>query len=161
MKIGVLSDTHLTKINRLFIDQVQTCFKDCPIIFHAGDLTDIKILKAFQNKDVHAVHGNMCQPSSYNALPRQKVVEIAGFKIGLSHGREYRFNVEEQIIHDFPKVDCIISGHTHTPVCHNLYDVLFVNPGSFTGTGTYGSLGTYAILEIDQTITGDIYEVQR
>lgn len=161
MKIGILSDTHLNSPNAAFRQQVNLCFADCPVIFHAGDLTDISILTAFKGKEIHAVHGNMCLPSSARTLPRETVVEVDGYRFGLSHGREYRHNVEENLIHHFPEVDCIVSGHTHRPVCHRLFDILFVNPGSFTARGRYGAPGTFAILDTKDGLRGKIYEVPR
>lgn len=161
MKIGILSDTHLNSPSPAFRQQVSLCFADCPVIIHAGDLTDISILEAFKGKEVHAVHGNMCLPSSSRTLPRETMVEIDGYRFGISHGREYRHNVEENLIHHFPEVDCIVSGHTHRPVCRRLFDVLFVNPGSFTATGRYGAPGTFAIIDTKDGLRGKIYEVPR
>ena len=161
MKIGILSDTHITTPSSYFRQQVNLCFGQCQVIFHAGDLVDVSILEAFGDKEVHAVHGNMCLPSSARSLPRETVVEVDGYRFGLTHGREYRTNVEENLVHHFDQVDCIISGHTHRPVCHTLFDILFVNPGSFTGTGRYGAPGTFAILDTTGELTGRIYEVPR
>ena len=159
MKIGVLSDTHLNAPDPDFLQKVQQCFKDCEVIFHAGDLTDISVLQVFKGKEVYGVHGNMCMGSSCAVLPKRQVIELAGFKFGLAHGDPYRTQVEDHLIHDFPPVDCIVSGHTHTPVCHMFYDVLFMNPGSFTGTGRYGSRGTYGILTVTDTLSGQLFEV--
>ena len=160
MKIGVLSDTHMNGPSADFLQKIQVCFKGCDVIFHAGDLTDISVLQVFKDQDVYGVHGNMCMTSSRSVLPRRQVVELAGFKFGLAHGDPYRTQVEDFLIHDFPPVDCIVSGHTHTPVCHELYDVLFMNPGSFTGTGRYGSRGTYGILTVTDSVSGQLYEVE-
>jgi putative phosphoesterase len=159
MKIGVLSDTHINSPTPEFLQKIQTCFQDCDVIFHAGDLTDISVLQVFKEKEVYGVHGNMCRTSSRSVLPRRQVIELGGYSFGLSHGDPYRTQVEDHLIHDFPPVSCIVSGHTHTPVCHEMYDVLFMNPGSFTGTGRYGSRGTYGILIADETLSGQLFEV--
>ncbi len=159
MKIGVLSDTHLGAPTPDFLQKVQFCFKDCEVIFHAGDLTDISVLQVFKDKEVYGVHGNMCMPSSRSVLPRRQVIELGGFKFGLAHGDPYRSDVEDHLIHDFPPVDCIVSGHTHNPVCHEMYDVLFMNPGSFTGTGRYGHPGSFGILSVTDRLSGKLYEV--
>lgn len=159
MKVGVLSDTHMSGPTPEFLQQVEAAFKECEVIFHAGDLTDISVLQVFKDKDVYGVQGNMCMGSCRAVLPRRQVIELAGFKFGLAHGDPYRNQVEDFLIHDFPPVDCLVSGHTHRPVCHELYDVLFMNPGSFTGTGRYGSRGTYGILTVSDTISGQLFEV--
>lgn len=159
--IGILSDTHLVRYNDSFQKLADTCFAEASIILHAGDLTDISVLHAFKDKEVHAVHGNMCHFSSRDALPFKKVIEIGNFKIGLIHGMGFRHNVEDYLFREFDQVDCIVSGHTHRAVCHRLYDILFINPGSFLGSGPYGSAGTYAILEVGESLSGKIHTVPR
>lgn len=158
-KIGILSDTHMIRLDPPFQQAVDLCFADASVILHAGDLTDISILDAFRGKEVHAVHGNMCHASSRNSLPEKKVVRIDGFSIGLIHGMGYRHHVEDFLLREFPDVDCIVSGHTHRPVCRHLYDILFINPGSFMGSGRYGAPGTYALLETGTALTGRILDV--
>ena len=160
-RIGILSDTHLLRPDDYFRQLVDRCFADVPIILHAGDLTDLSVLEAFKGKEVHAVHGNMCHGSCRKTLPAKKTIEIAGFTIGLIHGMGLHHPVEDFLLRQFDQVDCIVFGHTHRPVCHRLFDTLFVNPGSFLGTGRYGAPGTYAILGAGQTLTGRILEVPR
>ncbi len=158
-KVGILSDTHLTRPNHLFREFVDACFSDIPIILHAGDLTDISILESFAGKEIHAVHGNMCNPSSRSTLPSKKVITLGGFRIGITHGLGYSYNPEDYLVNEFDTVDCIVYGHTHIPVCHKTGDVLFINPGSFTATSRYGSPGSYAILEIGKNLSGTLCEV--
>ncbi len=159
IKIGILSDTHLIRLNDHFLQAVDLCFADMDMIFHAGDLTDLSILQVFKGKEVHAVHGNMCHGSAKQALPTKKVVRVGNFSIGLMHGMGARYDVEDYLIREFDQVDCIISGHTHRPICHRLYDILFINPGSFNGTGYYGAPGTFATLEVGETLVGSIHTV--
>ncbi|MCF8055679.1 MAG: metallophosphatase family protein [Desulfocapsa sp.] len=147
--IGILSDTHLNSPLPWFVKQVQQAFADCSIIFHAGDLISISILDIFQGKEVHAVHGNMCEYATRQALPTEKVIKIDGYTIALCHGAGARHNIEERMWNQFPAADCIVYGHTHFAVNHRLGKTLFVNPGSFAATGRYGAPGSYAILTID------------
>ena len=149
-RIGILSDTHISSLSPWFEKQVQLAFADCSIILHAGDLTDISILAAFAGKEVHAVHGNMCETSSFRELPHDKIITIDGHSIGLCHGAGPRHNIEERMWTLFPTVDCIVYGHTHFAVNHQLAKTLFINPGSFAATGRYGAPGSYAILTIDE-----------
>lgn len=147
--VGILSDTHITRTDDTFLRRCREAFKDCDIIVHAGDLTDVSILSAFTGKEVHAVSGNMCNTTTQQSLPTEKVVIVDGYSIGICHGAGNRLNIEDRVFEIFPEVSCIIYGHTHTPVCHTIGKTLFINPGSFQGTGTYGTPGTYAILQID------------
>ena len=146
-QIGILSDTHINTPSKWYTEQVLHAFKDCSIILHAGDLTDISILGIFKDKIVHAVHGNMCGASSFHALPNDKLISIDGYSIGLCHGVGARHNIEERMWEMFPTADCIVYGHTHIAVNHRIANILFINPGSFSTTGRYGAQGSYAILE--------------
>lgn len=148
-RIGIISDTHLYEYNLSFQRSVTHAFNDCSVIIHAGDLTDITILKAFKGKDIYAVHGNMCNRSTRQALPEQNTFVIDGFTFGLSHGAGQRSNIEDRMFDLFPIVDCIVYGHTHKAVCHRIGATLFINPGSFQSTGPYGAQGTYGIVTID------------
>lgn len=159
MKAGILSDTHLSTIDNNFTELVNKCFAGCDVIIHAGDLTSLKVLDAFEGFLVHAVHGNMCDAGPYHSLPKEKIFTFADITIGLTHGAHLGRDIELNLWNIFPEVDCMIYGHTHRPVCHRAGDVLVINPGSFRGTGQYGAPGTYAILEVGEILTASIHEV--
>ena len=161
-RIGILSDTHITRLHPWYNKQVETAFQDCSVILHAGDLTDISILDIFKGKEVHAVHGNMCEHSSRKNLPTSKLITIEGTSIGLCHGAGARHNIEERMWDLFPAADCIVYGHTHIAVNHRFAKSLFINPGSFQPTGRYGASGSYAILTInDNGPKAELYEFRQ
>ena len=76
LRIGVLSDTHLSTCTETFRRQTEAVFSDCQVIIHAGDLTDPGILTAFTGKEVHVVHGNMCNVAAQWRLPQQKTIRV-------------------------------------------------------------------------------------
>lgn len=160
IKAGILSDTHLARADDAFIRLTRQCFADCEVIIHAGDLTSIAVLDAFAGKEVYAVHGNMCDASSFLALPRDTTFQLGRFTIGLVHGAGLGRDIELQLWGLFPDADCMIYGHTHRPVCHRQGGVLFINPGIFRATGPYGAPGTYAILEAGNELRAAIHQVQ-
>ncbi len=161
IKAGILSDTHLSDPGGDFQELVTRCFGDCDIILHAGDLTSLKVLEAFSDKPVHAVHGNMCDAASYRALPRDTTITLLRYTVGLTHGAHLGHDIENQLWSLFPGADCMIYGHTHRPVCHRQAGVLIINPGSFRGTGRFGAPGTYAVLEAGERLEASIHEVPR
>jgi len=160
-RAGILSDTHMMGPDVHFQNLVQHCFGDCDTIIHAGDLTDISLLSAFGDKTVYAVHGNMCNSSTYSTLPERLSFQLDGFSIGLTHGAGLGLDIESALWDLFPEAHCMIYGHTHRPACHRVADRLIINPGSFQATGRYGAAGTYAILEVSDGLQAAIHEVPK
>ena len=160
MQIGVLSDTHRNRVDSEFQRWCDHCFARCSVIIHAGDLTDVAVLDAFGDKTVYAVHGNMCRPKTKSQLPKMLSFCLGGYRFGLHHGAGLGADSEGALFLLFPEADCIISGHTHRPVCRRYGQTLFVNPGSFIPHTRNGMPGTYAILKTEERLTGSIFEVQ-
>lgn len=159
LTVGILSDTHLSRITPEFEARAAVCFANCSVILHAGDLTDPSILQVFAGREVHAVYGNMCSFVCREGLPEKKLIHLQNFSIGLIHRSGNTYDFEDQLVDQFNEVDCIVYGHTHRPVCHRHSGILFINPGAFQSTGRHGHPGTYAILEIGDTIKASIHEV--
>lgn len=159
IKAGILSDTHLARPDENFSRLVENCFADCSIIIHAGDLTSSSILDCFGKRTIYAVHGNMCDASSYRALPRDLTCSVGDFRVGLTHGAHLGRDIELKLWDLFPEADCMVYGHTHRAVCHRVGGALIINPGCFRSTGRFGAPGTYAILEAGDTLEASLYEV--
>ena len=147
--IGVLSDTHLANVDNHYRSQKKHAFSGCDAIIHAGDLTNTAVLDVFDDKEIYAVHGNMCSFATRTALPETLTFTIEGFRFGVYHGDGAGYDMATGLISRFDDVDCIIFGHTHRPLVQQFDSVLFVNPGTFRGTGRYGGAGTYGLLTID------------
>ena len=50
IKIGVISDTHLSRPTKELEALVTGPFKDAEMILHAGDMTELRVLDAFSGK---------------------------------------------------------------------------------------------------------------
>jgi putative phosphoesterase len=159
LKAGILSDTHLVHPDDQYTRLVNHCFADCSVIIHAGDLTNTSVLDVFGDREVHAVHGNMCDASSYRSLPRETTFAFGPYSVGLTHGAHLGGDIELNLWNFFPEVDCMVYGHTHRAVCHEQGGILIINPGCFRGTGRWGAPGTYAILEAGDTLRATLHEV--
>ncbi len=147
--IGILSDTHLSRVDEEFKIQTDRAFSSCDAIIHAGDLTSSSILEVFGSRKVYAVHGNMCGYATRTVLPDSLNFNIDGYRFGLYHGDGIGYDMETGLISRFGDADCIIFGHTHQPLVQRFDSVLLINPGTFRSTGRFGSPGTYALLTID------------
>lgn len=161
IKAGILSDTHLSRPNRDFLDAVQHCFSDCEVIIHTGDITDVSVLSAFAGKTLYAVHGNCCGRTSRAALPGERSFQLGKFTVGLLHGHSlgrYADNIESGLWNVFPEADCVIYGHTHEPVCRQVAGKLIINPGSFQLSAWHSTPASYAILEAGEKLRGRLCE---
>jgi uncharacterized protein len=81
---------------------------------------------------VEGVHGNMDEPALREALPRERVVEVAGARIGMVHVPGPKAGREARLVARFPGCDAVIYGHTHVPQVERYEDVWILNPGSPT-----------------------------
>lgn len=132
-KIGVISDTHYSKTHQtaIPIEKITRAFKGADLIIHAGDIVNIALLDALRViAPVEAVCGNMDDVETCSALPRTKVLDVSGVRIGVVHGAGG--GAPEDFLRYFEgeKLDIVVFGHTHVPYSRVLKSVLFFNPGS-------------------------------
>ena len=173
LKIGVLSDTHLTapagnflgnvkqKIrNKLTLEDVRTIvaehFCGVELIIHAGDFVETAVAEMLREfAPLEAVHGNMDTVEVERAFPATRMLEIRGFRIGITHGDGAPQGIIERVSAKFTGVDAIVFGHSHQPLNERRNGVLLFNPGSPTDRifAPYNSVG---LLEISDTISGQI-----
>jgi uncharacterized protein len=158
VKIGVISDTHLTSCDERLTRLLKDHFRDVDLILHAGDLVDIRVLDAFADKDVKAVCGNMDPHSVRQLLPKKLVLELNNYKVGLIHGWGMPFGIEKKLLKEIGHVDCLVYGHTHRARNAVRDGILFFNPGSATDT-RFASRNTIGMLEIGEGIKGEIIEL--
>ena len=142
MKIGVLSDTHLHQVTRKFQDIYEGCLSDMDLILHAGDVVTPDVIDFLNAKSFHGVAGNMDPPILHEILPAKKVLEIAGYRLGLIHGWGPAEGLEDRILSVFSDVDIIVYGHSHVPANHIREGILLFNPGTATG---YSATGEHSI----------------
>lgn len=164
IRIGVISDTHLTdtaESSALLQCIAADCFRDVEMVIHAGDVVDPAVLTIFTPCPVYGVRGNM-DPSSAN-LPYKRILQVEGVRIGVIHGWGSADRLVERIFREFAEtpVDCLVFGHSHTPMCRHEDGVLLFNPGSATDRRgmPWESVG---ILEVSHgTVNGRILRLGR
>ncbi len=155
IRIGVISDTHMGQPTQELRALLQGSFREVETILHAGDLTELAVLEAFDGKNILAVCGNMDSPAARKQLPTHRVFQAGKFTIGLIHGWGGPQGIEGRIAKEFEKVDCIVYGHTHTPLQREMEEIVFFNPGSFAGRRG-GSPRSVGILTLGEAISGQI-----
>ncbi|MTI96142.1 MAG: metallophosphoesterase family protein [Firmicutes bacterium] len=134
MKVGVISDTHIPRRRKALPDFVAETFAGVDLILHAGDINEQSVLDALARlAPVEAVAGNTDPPELVEALGYQKLLELNGFKIGLTHGHNgKRRETPERARASFPDADVVVFGHSHKPLVRTTDGCLLLNPGSPT-----------------------------
>ncbi len=131
MKIGVLSDTHVSSLSSKVIERLKNLNLDLTI--HCGDYTDLKVVHQLQALgNFCGVAGNMDSPEIKNILREKEVIEVEGKRIGIVH-RYGGFFADRKLESTFQgkKIDIFIHGHTHQLRNEKKGDVYYLNPGPF------------------------------
>lgn len=161
MKIGVLSDTHLSKPEdaRYLADKLLAGpFANVEAILHAGDIVIPCLEDCFAGIPWYAVRGNM--DYALQELPISRVVTLGAKKIGLVHGWGAAGSIEQRVLSHFSEhlIDAVVFGHSHQPLCRKVGSVLLFNPGSATDRRR-AERHTVGILTIGEKLSGEIIPI--
>ncbi|MFH1023202.1 MAG: metallophosphoesterase family protein [Planctomycetota bacterium] len=158
MRIGVISDTHIRDENQPLPKQLVKALSGVDLILHAGDIVVMGVLDRLRAiAPVEAVAGNSDAWDVIQALPRTKVVEANGRRIGLVHGSGAPAGLPGRLLREFPDVDAIVFGHSHIAMNARKGGVLLFNPGSATDPRG-APHRTYGVLAVNgKDITGEIF----
>ncbi|MGI6711966.1 MAG: metallophosphoesterase family protein [Bacillota bacterium] len=175
MKIAVISDTHVPHKFEKLSQRLKKGLEQVDIILHCGDIVMPQVLEELEAyAPVYAVAGNHDIKYFGEKLPRKRVVEAEGFRIGMIHGdeleglhvkRSQQYDLIYQVIVepflDDNPVDCIVFGHSHQPLIESYegifhpflcpgrkikQDVLVFNPGTPVRNRRLSTMG-YIYLE--------------
>ena len=149
MKIGVISDTHLTSPDPRLEYILEELFRADDMILHAGDIVTRNVLERLEGKGVLAVCGNMDDSEVAEALPQKRIISVAGMRIGLIHGWGGRQGLRERLLArlgpDNP--DIIVYGHSHVAFWGEVNGTMMFNPGA-AAHNPCGDGGTVGRIEI-------------
>jgi putative phosphoesterase len=147
-RVGVVTDTHVGEWVARLPESVLSAFAGVDLIVHAGDLTDLSVIDRLATlAPVVAVQGDHDRAAGI-VLPRIREIEVAGRRIGVTHGRRRRtielvcgalslaagrpvlLGFHRALRRSFGHVDCIVFGHLHLPCIRWIDGVLFFSPGA-------------------------------
>lgn len=128
--ICVVSDTHGTDGHRL-ADRTLEAVREAEMVLHAGDFTTETALDAFESesRELVAVHGNNATPAVRDRLPAERVIEIGGVRIALTHGDE-RDDTGLGLFGREAGANLVVFGHSHRPEFIDTDEICLLNPGS-------------------------------
>jgi putative phosphoesterase len=135
MKIGVISDTHLSDRAEKLPDALVDGLRGVDFIIHAGDWVSMKVISLVERiAPCDGVAGNNDGPDIVERFGRSKILTLAGIRIGLVHGDGFRKTTAERALDAFQgeRTDIIVFGHSHIPECRHAGETLLFNPGSPT-----------------------------
>jgi len=157
MKILVFSDSH-GEVRRMAQIVGET---DASAVIFLGDcLRDIgKVARLHPHVLIYSVAGN-CDFMS--AVPDERIVELGGFKVFLTHGHKHGVKAGLERLLDYAKkqgVNAAFYGHSHIAHISKKDGITLLNPGSISEPR--GVLGpSYAIVKIlDDELEIEIVEV--
>ena len=151
MKIGLISDTHITEKRGKLSEKVLESFKGVDLILHAGDISSQAVLDTLnQIAPTIAVEGNNDRTRKALDLKPLEIIEISDLKIALVHGDKLPSRNFNKYCEFTQKHNCdiLISGHTHRPHLEKIDNVILINPGS--PNRPIKSDASIAILTIDE-----------
>ena len=102
-------------------------------MLHAGDFVSSQFLRGARRSSarrVVGVSGNMDEPALKQALPKQRVVEVDGLRIGMVHDPGPRVRREARLAARFEDCAAVVYGHTHVPQVERFQHLWVLNPGS-------------------------------
>ena len=120
MKIGVLSDTHISSpVDGLPPDVLRTFrAQNVGLILHAGDLVDLCVIDMLSSvAEVRAVAGNMDSLAVRAVLPAKRIEQIGGVRVGIIHGSGPPQWLGERLlpVFDGDRIRVLVYGHSHEP----------------------------------------------
>lgn len=186
MHIAVISDTHVPDKYETLSQRLLQNLAGCDLILHCGDITQPEVLAELARfAPVEAVAGNHDVKYLGDILPRKKVLNLKGYKIGMIHGDQYEGEHIKRVdlINHYRKVvvepfifgeplDLIIFGHFHQPILDSIKvefsafenygivtrkNVALLNPGIPIRNKGLASMGFINIEEASLNITIKVF----
>lgn len=155
MRIGLISDTHLSRPGEALPPAVFRALDGSDLILHAGDVYTSKVLDDLERiAPVLCARGNGDRTLNGDSRVKEAhVLVLQGKRIGLTHALDYPepawrpLERAMEVAFGGP-VDIFVFGDTHVPVVDVHKGVLVVNPGSPTLPYGLPKPGTVGVLEL-------------
>ena len=104
------------------------------LVLHGGDFVSVDFLEELRGigPPVEGVAGNMDEPELKQMLPKERVMEVGGLRIGMVHDAGPRAGREARLAARFEDCEAVVYGHTHIPQVERFQHLWVLNPGSPT-----------------------------
>lgn len=135
MKIGIISDTHMSKHFSKLKEFLLKNFTDVDLIIHAGDYTSTEVVSLLKERsDFIGVYGNNDKSKLRSLLTDKHILTLENYRIGICHGDGPKKNTLDNVMDTFKdeKLDIIVFGHSHKACIFTKDKTMYLNPGSCT-----------------------------
>ena len=157
MKIGLLSDTHLSNRRPALWDEVAAVFRDVDLVLHAGDIVAPGVLDWLsQFAPVKAARGNNDMGWTDARMEDVQWLDLEGWRLAMVHDTEPEDRpmgviVDRELGPERP--DILFTGHTHLERIEHRDGVVQINSGSPTQPHLFSTrLGSVGILELEPAL---------
>ncbi len=157
MKIGLLSDTHLSNRRPALWDEVADVFRGVDLVLHAGDIVAPGVLDWLsQFAPVKAARGNNDMGWSDPRMADVQWLDLEGWRLAMVHDIEPEDRPIDVIVErelGGEKPDILVSGHTHLERIDHRDGVVQINSGSPIQPHLFSNrLGSVGILELEPAL---------
>ncbi|WP_379132626.1 metallophosphoesterase family protein [Paenibacillus sp. sgz500958] len=137
MRVGVVSDTHMSRMSKALPQALIEEFSQVDLILHLGDWVVMEVYEQLSAlAPVEGIAGNNDGEEIIRRFGERKVIELDGIRIGMVHGHTPYSGkgTDGNALKAFAgiELDCILFGHSHQPLIRNESGILLFNPGSPT-----------------------------
>jgi putative phosphoesterase len=163
-RIMVISDT---QEDMATMRMVLAYLKDTRIdmVIHLGDYYNDPDILEKEGYPLIKVPGTW-DPHYYDrAIPNRKFIELAGWKIFLTHTPDSHYNdladdLKPETIMHRGEADIFLYGHTHLAEIKRRESVIMINPGHMSCDEHRGCPLTFALLDInEQSISASLWQL--
>lgn len=175
MKIAIIGHTHPLQTVDQLPARGQLALAEADLILHVGNVGNLALLRAIQDKFglLFAICSKQDSSDLRRYLDEEKVVEFANRRIGMVFeagvtaqgfslpGLKRSITpdiLSKQLLAKFPGVDCVVFGWPAKPFSYIYQGKLVFNPGALVYAD--GTPGTMGILDVtDRSLAGRIIQL--
>jgi len=134
VRTAIVADTHMPRGSRRLPQACLGRLRGADLIVHVGDFVTAAVLAEIASigPPVAAVYGNVDDEALRRDLPEERVIELAGARVGLVHDAGPARGRLGRLRRRFPDADAAIFGHSHLPLHEREGGFQIFNPGSPT-----------------------------
>jgi putative phosphoesterase len=133
-RLALVGDTHLPRGRRRLPDACIERLRAADLVIHTGDFSSVAAYEEIAGiaRELFAVHGNVDDAALRERLPRRRVIEVGGVRIGLIHDAGPARGRVARMQREFADADAVVFGHSHLPLHQGDEAFQIFNPGSPT-----------------------------